>query len=449
MVILGVRLPELALKILAVLGGAIAVLVLVVAAVYGPIQITLVLVGILVALVLRRRSAIVVYAVCMIPTLSLVRRLAAGETAYLESDPLILLPLILTVGVTVVSWTRQRTDVRPDLARVLATFVIVGVAAAVVLRTAFSVNGLFFAGLIMVPLLLAIALSTGRLPPLWPAISKVLPSLAIAAGIYGVVQFLILPSWDRSWMVSSGLTSIGAPFPLQVRVFGASESPGPYAVFMGIGLTFSLCLAVLARGPVRKSGWLAVSAVIAVPLLLSGVRSSLLAVVVCVALLAFTRAKGFTRVALLAFLLVGYQAMLLVIGRFGVQSTILNEDRYSDLSSDTSLLARLELLQYLSNPFRYLVGDPNAPSVDNLYIDILVRYGLVPAVALFALVVVVAIRATVLLRRHQNETAALCVWFLLVQSMFGNIFNALVGILVGIIVGTVMSRTPEEKEQIA
>jgi O-antigen ligase len=214
---------------------------------------------------------------------------------------------------------------------------------------------------------------------------------------------------------------------------------------MGIGLTFSLCMAVLGKGGVRKFGWVVVSAAIAVPLVLSGVRSSLLAVVVCVALLALTRAKGFARIALVLFLVAGYQLLSVVISRFGGQSTILSQDRYSDLSNDTSLTARLELLNYLTNPFRYLIGDPNVASVDNLYIDVLVKYGLAPAIALFAMAIVVAVRATQLLRRHRNETAALCVWFILVQSMFGNIFNALVGILVGVIIGTVMSKTSDRE----
>jgi hypothetical protein len=446
MVVLGVRVTEPLLRLVSGIVASIAVCVIVFAALSGSLQLAIAFVGVLVGCVLQSRIAVVVFVVCMIPSLSLLRRLAAGDAAYLESDPLILLPLILVAGVTFYSWTRPRTDDSPDVVRLLALLVVTGIVVAVALRAAFSVNGLFFAGLVIVPMLLAVALSNGRLPPVWPAVSRALPALALAAGIYGIVQFLVLPTWDRSWMISSELTSIGAPYPQQVRVFGASESPGPYAVFMGIGLTVVLCRAVLAEGVTRRVGWLLTSVGIAVPLLLSGVRSSLLAVVVCVALLVATRAKGFARIALIAFLAVGYQLMNVVISRFGSQSTILSQDRYSDLSNDVSLLARLELLRYLANPLSYLVGNPNAPAVDNLYIDVLVRYGLLPAIALFALVVVVAMRATRLLRMHQNETAALCVWFLLVQSMFGNIFNALIGILVGIIVGTVMSRSSEKAE---
>lgn len=424
-------------------GGIIAVFMLVVGALYMPIQLMLVLLGTLVALVLHRRTAVVVFIILMLPTLSLVRRIAAGRSAYVESDPLILLPLILTVGVVAVSLASSRTDPRPAFHRVLTVALIVGVAATVVLRGAFSANGLFYAGLIIVPMLLATVLSTGRLPPVWPVVLRVLPVLAIAVGVYGVIQFFVLPSWDSAWMVSSELTSIGSPYPQQVRVFGASESPGPYALFMGISLTLSLGMAVLAKSGGKKFGWLLVSGIIAVPLLLSGVRSALLGVVVCVALLALTRAKGFARVVLVVFLIGGYQLLTVMISEFGSQSTILTTDRYSDLSNDTSLLARLDLLQYLSNPFKYIIGNPDAPVVDNLYIDVLVRYGLLPAAALFILFILVAIRSFKLLRSHQNETAALCVWFLLIQSLFGNIFNALVGILVGVILGTIMSAKSE------
>jgi hypothetical protein len=414
---------------------------------YAPIQIGLLLVGVLVALTTRRRSIVLVMVVALVPTLSLLRRLVAGEAAYQESDPLILLPLVLTAGVVVASWTRERTDKARDGMRFLAVATVIGVAIAVVLRAALSVNGLFYAGLLIVPMLLAVVVSTGRLPDVWPVVVRFLPWLAIAAGIYGIFQFFVLPSWDRSWMISSQLTSIGAPYPQQVRVFGASESPGPYAVFMGLSLTITLGLAVLAKAPAKKLGWLIASAVISFPLLLSGVRSAILGVVVAVALLAITRAKGFARIALVAFLIGGYQALTIVIGRFGAQSSILTADRYSDFSNDTSLLQRLTLLQYLANPFQFIVGNPAAPAVDNLYIDVLVRYGLLPAAALFALFIGVAVRAFKLLRRHQNETAALCVWFLLTQSMFGNIFYSLIGLLVGIILGSVMSTIPLDRSR--
>ena len=101
------------------------------ATVFLPIQITLVLLGVVLAVCLATRNAVIVAVVLLVPTLSLVRRVAAGKAAYLESDPLILLPILLAVGVVIVSWGRARTDSRTSYARVLAMAVIIGVAAAV------------------------------------------------------------------------------------------------------------------------------------------------------------------------------------------------------------------------------------------------------------------------------------------------------------------------------
>jgi hypothetical protein len=431
-----------ALAIIAVIATTCAVLLV-------SVQVGLLILGVLIALLANKRSSVLILIVAMIPTLSLLRRLVAGELAYRDSDPLILLPLILTIGVVLVSWTRVQVDRRTDLVRLFAGATIVGVAVAIVLRGAFSVDTVFFAGLIAIPLLLAIAVSTKQLADIWPTVERVIPWIALAVGIYGVIQFFVLPVWDSAWMVSSRLQSIGQPYPQQVRVFGASESPGPYAIFMGISLTVTLGLAVISGGMLKKFGWIVASIAIVFPLVLSGVRSALLGVVICVALLALTRAKGITRVVLIAFLIGGYQLLTIVISRFGGQSAVLSTDRYSDLANDVSLLARLSLFSNISNPLQFLVGNPSAPVADNLYIDVLVRYGLLPAVGLLALFIAVAVRAYKLLRRHQNETAALSVWFLLSQSMFVNFFNSLVGILVGILIGSIMARRPSPRDHLA
>lgn len=421
---------------------ALGVVVCVAAAgvVHLPIQVTLVLLGALAALILYSRTRVMAFVIILIPTLGLIRRLVAGESGRTESDPLILLPIMLVVMVLAVSLTNPRSDPGKSSLRFLAAMVALGVGTTVVLRGAFGVEGLFFAASIIVPMMLAITLSTGRLTSLWSATAKVLPALAISVGTYGIFQFFVLPEWDRAWMRASELTSIGHPLPSQVRVFAASESPGPFALFLGLVLTLCLVAAVVEERTSRRFGWIALGAYITYPLLLSGVRSALLSVGICAIILTLVRARGFSRMLLLAFLGGAYYMLNSVVARFGAGSTILSADRYSSFSAeDDSFVARMKLLASVGNPLQYIVGNPNGRAADNLFIDTLFRYGLVPALALFLFMICITAAAIVNLKRKHAEAASLCMVYITASSFFGPTFNSLFGILAGLVFGTVMT----------
>lgn len=67
----------------------------------------------------------------------------------------------------------------------------------------------------------------------------------LLTGGYGVIQYLVAPSWDRYWMLNAPISTIGNPVPLQIRVFSTMNSPGPFAVVMMAGIL----LLLNARGP--------------------------------------------------------------------------------------------------------------------------------------------------------------------------------------------------------
>jgi hypothetical protein len=90
-------------------------------------------------------------------------------------------------------------------------------------------------------------------------------------GAYGIYQVIVLPRWDRLWMIAADLGSIGPPVPFGFRAFGTMNSPGPFSVvlMMGIlfllgtarrGMTLSLTLAFLSLLLTRvRSAWVAVA----------------------------------------------------------------------------------------------------------------------------------------------------------------------------------------------
>jgi hypothetical protein len=104
-------------------------------------------------------------------------------------------------------------------------------------------------------------------------------------GVYGIFQYVAPPSWDRYWMVSAQMTSIGVPEPFGVRVFSTMNSPSSFATYVGTGLLlFGFC----------RSGWR--TAVMAIPcslgLLLSLYRTAWLGLLVGIIFCFFSRRRA-------------------------------------------------------------------------------------------------------------------------------------------------------------
>lgn len=60
--------------------------------------------------------------------------------------------------------------------------------------------------------------------------------LAVIVASYGIYQYIVLPPWDKFWMINADMNSIGLPEPQEFRVFSLLNSPGPTGVFLGLAL---------------------------------------------------------------------------------------------------------------------------------------------------------------------------------------------------------------------
>ncbi len=58
----------------------------------------------------------------------------------------------------------------------------------------------------------------------------------LVTGIYGALQYLLAPEWDRFWLIQTKLTTFGDPEPLGIRVWSTMHSPGPFALVIMAGL---------------------------------------------------------------------------------------------------------------------------------------------------------------------------------------------------------------------
>jgi hypothetical protein len=55
-------------------------------------------------------------------------------------------------------------------------------------------------------------------------------------GVYGVIQYLVAPEWDRFWLTNTEMISAGSPEPLQIRVWSTMHAPGIFGFAMMTGL---------------------------------------------------------------------------------------------------------------------------------------------------------------------------------------------------------------------
>lgn len=379
-----------------------------------------------------RHAALLLFAVLSV--LGLVRRLASDGRV--DNDPLLLVPVLLLALAIMKGLLEKREKSSPDW----AFFSLGGLVALPLLSWAASdrdLAGLYTAGLFSVCALAVMAARSGVIPDVRPTLTRWAPFAAIALGGYGLVQFFYLPTWDRRWILVSGLSSVGLPAPGQVRVFGSVESPGPYALILG-GLLLLLVHAFVSRRGSR--GWIGLAIAVCVPaLFLSGVRTALLGL----AIVGIVAALKLRRIQLLA-LLAGATLGMLWVARKVLSSAIVRDsnvfttDRYTaeGLAQDRSVDLRIQLLDSVIPGLRKPLGEGFARArIDNFYIDALLSFGAIG----FTLTLVVA--ATVLavsLRGDWSVPTAgwqLVALYALVFTLASSVFSTSSGLLVALVWG--------------
>ncbi|WP_157462325.1 O-antigen ligase domain-containing protein [Crinalium epipsammum] len=76
-------------------------------------------------------------------------------------------------------------------------------------------------------------------------------------GIYGIIQFLFAPEWDRFWLINTKIFTFGKPEPLGMRVWSTMNDSGTFAIFLIPGLLLLLNSSESLRFPASAIGYLA------------------------------------------------------------------------------------------------------------------------------------------------------------------------------------------------
>lgn len=383
-------------------------------------------------------TRVVAAMVLLAPNLALLRRVLSGDSGRIDFDPIGLFPAIVALILIVFyarSSSQRSSRFIPAILSVLIFLIFVSVAFALPLDT----DAIYDAFVFLLAILLIILTSSGRLRVDWRSIEPIFVFSAVIAATYGIVQFFVLPDWDLAWMNAVEMQSLGAAAPMELRVFGGAESPGVYALFLGSAVTLAL-VRLSSRSTVSvASGWVLFAGLVGVSLALTAVRATLVAVALVAVVLILFRARGFARIVLLAIVVAASAVVIWATDTFGATSQVLSVERYSDLSDDRSVGARIEFYSVLVRPMDYLVGNPAQAPGDGMIPDVVVRYGYLAGV-LFAMFVVYAIVMS--FRRvalGPGDVLGAISAFALVHSFAGDVFGSTTGLLLAMVVGSALA----------
>lgn len=376
------------------------------------------------------------------------RRIAEGPIGYHAQDPISLTPYIVT-SVSALSVYRRREQ-NPRVVRAV-NLMLFGIGWAFVVGSA---HYGFRAALYDLLAWSTPVLLVGYVAVNW-RLSREMGRLAVrlavftglVVGIYGIYQYLALPSWDATWMRGSGLTSIGVPIARHVRVFSTLNSPAP------LGVTMMVVLLILIRArPLQRL-------VSAIPALasfgLSLVRSAWGGWLVGVGyLLAFgAGSRRRSRLAIVGILLA--LAVLVTTGPFAR----VVERRASEtvnITQDTSFRARVDFYgsfgaHAFGNPLGRGLGSTGVATeldtgdvsrfgnFDSGILDLGYVLGW-PGLAFYG---VGAFRLVRRARQHEPDplgtvlTAALVAWA--VQLIFTDVLTGVTGIVAGLCLGLLLA----------
>lgn len=362
---------------------------------------------------------------------------------------------VLACLVATAFFRRPLHKIRPRGSVSLAVLAVMPILAQMFSRQ-FEAKAVFWALTESTTFLLAALIASGRLHDPWPWLYRWAPTYGALGALYGTLQYLILFDWDRAWMVSSDLRSVGLPVARQVRVFGTSEAPGPFALLLAIALIISVVRITEARGRLQLR-LVGCAMTITIALVLTSVRSALVAVIVSIFWLVVKTGSMRLAVAVSGVMTVGYFVITEALAAAAyAESQVFVTRRYDiqGIAADQSFQARIELLKFIpplmTNPLGQGVPpfDLQTKRIDNGYIDLLVTAGSVAFLAMLVLgTTLISICLTRLTRSSpKNELAlAACCLCILAVWFSGNLFGASVGPISGILIGSLLFRVGYRK----
>ncbi len=300
----------------------------------------------------------------------------------------------------------------------------------------------------LAPLLfgLHVALLWREFPRLRDTVAKTMLLGLLVTAVYGIYQFVQPPTWDRVWVVSAEMASVGIPLPFFIRVFSTMNAPGPFSVFL---------IAALLVGLASPQRWRALPLALGlVALILTKGRSAWAALfigAVILQLLQPVRSLPRQWLALLGVLLLALPVVTQpkVIGVLNKRAATV-----TNLAADPSYQARMSfgrfaLKSLASNPAgnglgalggagKLLTGGKAGLALDSAPLEIYSAMGWIGG-TLYMMSLIAIVLPIMRSRKARFDSitsaAAASVVAIMATSLFGNVFTGVSGFIFWMMVG--------------
>ena len=171
-----------------------------------------------------------------------IRRVFDLKYGYHPTSPLLIGPILVT-AIAVFTILRRRRMLRSSAylpffvaMAALAYAFLIGVLRQPVVAATYDLLTW------LAPLLfgLHLALEWQQFPRIRTVVSSCVLWGLLVTSIYGIMQFVDPRLWDRAWVVSAEMQSVGVPLPFMIRVFSTLNAPGPFSVMLVFALLLGL-----------------------------------------------------------------------------------------------------------------------------------------------------------------------------------------------------------------
>jgi hypothetical protein len=304
---------------------------------------------------------------------ALVRRLADYYSSYTEPSPLLLAPYLVS-GLTLITVFRYlpKIPIKETLPFILPLIgIFYGLLVGLINMSPFTVFRSLLDWLVPLTYGFHLLVHWRNFPRYYQNIQRVFVWGILLMGIYGIIQYIALPEWDRLWLDSSGMFSAAGQADKSggTRVWSTMHSGEPFASVMAGGLLLLF----------NKPGVLSLSAsgVGYLAFLLSTVRSAWIAWFAgLIALASSLKTKYQMRIIMIilviAMLVIPLASMEQFSGKLGERFAT-----FSNLEQDGSALARQETFNNeIGSAITNFVGDGiGTEKMDSALLSTLISLG--------------------------------------------------------------------------
>lgn len=168
----------------------------------------------------------------------LVRRLVDWQIGRTDLSPVLITPLLVTLLSFLVlpnRWPKNQAAILYSLLLYLVVVfwgALMGIISGNIIAAVYALT----TWIAPVGLGLMVLSRSDRVDEISDALTNAVVYGSAVMAIYGMIQFMVIPPWDKAWITATGVASMGQAVAGQMRVFSTMNAAGIFAVVLMVAL---------------------------------------------------------------------------------------------------------------------------------------------------------------------------------------------------------------------